>query len=221
MNPLHRHTIASAPKRQFLSDILSNEAPIPRESSETPASLLATATAVLDTDLHAAKMYIGRAAALLGLDLVKAAPTAAASSRRRGGLAPWQAKRLRAYIAHHLASNIRVTDLAAIAQLSTSHFFRAFRETFGQAPLAYIMKQRVLRAQELMLNSRRPIAEIALDCGMCDQPHLTRVFRRIVGLNPTGWRRQFAPASPSASAVSPDLASLGPEGAASSGNSVY
>lgn len=195
---MHRPTITSAPERQLRSDILSNEAPIPRESSETPAGLLATATAVLDTDLHAAKMYIGRAAALLGLDLIKAAPPAEARSRRRGGLAPWQAKRLRAYIAHHLASNIRATDLAAIVQLSTSHFFRAFRETFGQAPLAYIMKQRVLRAQQLMLSSPRPITEIALDCGMCDQPHFTRVFRRIVGLSPRDWRRQFALAPPSA-----------------------
>jgi AraC family transcriptional regulator len=198
MNPMHRHATTSAPKQQLRSDILSNDAPIPRENSETPAGLLATATAVLDTDLHAAKMYIGRAAALLGLDLVKAASPATAHSRVRGGLAPWQAKRLRAYIAHNLASNIRATDLAAIVHLSTSHFFRAFRETFGQAPLAYIMKQRVLRAQELMLSSPRSITEIALHCGMCDQPHFTRVFRRIVGLSPGDWRRQFAPAPPSA-----------------------
>lgn len=189
MNPMHRHTIASAPECQLRAEILSNEAPIPRESSETPAGLLATASAVLDTDLHAAKIYMGRAAALLGLDLVKTPPAAPARSRRRGGLAPWQAKRLRTYIADHLASRIRAPDLAAMVQLSTSHFFRAFRETFGQTPLAYIMKQRVLCAQELMLSSSRSIAEIALDCGMCDQPHFTRVFRRIVGVSPRDWRR--------------------------------
>jgi AraC-like DNA-binding protein len=153
---------------------------------------------VLETDHDAAKTYIGRAAELLGLDLAKAASLAPARSPPRGGLAPWQAKRLRGYIVQNLASNIRATELAAIVQLSTSHFFRAFRETFGRAPLAYIMQQRVLHAQALMLNSRRSIAEIALDCGMCDQPHFTRVFRRNVGLNPRAWRRQFAPASPSA-----------------------
>ena len=196
MNPMHRYTITWAAQRELQSDTLSNEGPVRRESRETPAGLLATATAVLDTDLDAAKTYIGRAAELLGLDLAKAAFLAPASSRPRGGLAPWQAKRLRAYIADNLASNIRADDLAAIVQLSTSHFFRAFRETFGQAPLAYIMHQRVLHAQEMMLNSRRPISNIALDCGMCDQPHFTRVFRRIVGLNPGAWRRQFAPASP-------------------------
>jgi AraC family transcriptional regulator len=198
MNPMHRHTITSVAERALHPDTVSNAGPIPRVISQTPAGLLATATAVLDTDLDAAKTYIGRAAELLGLDLAKAAFHAPARSRPRGGLAPWQARRLRAYMADNLASNIRATDLAAIVQLSTSHLFRAFRETFGRAPMAYIMQQRVLHAQELMLNSRRSIAEIALNCGMCDQPHFTRVFRRIVGLNPGAWRRQFAPASPSA-----------------------
>ena len=198
MNPMHRHTITSVAERELRSDTLSNAGPIPREISETPAGLLATASAVLETDHDAAKMYIGRAAELLGLDLAKTASLAPARSRPRGGLAPWQAKRLRAYIADNLASNIPAIELAAIVQLSTSHFFRAFRQTFGRTPLAYIMRQRMLRAQELMLNSRRSIAEISLDCGMCDQPHFTRVFRRVVGLNPRAWRRQFEPASPSA-----------------------
>jgi AraC family transcriptional regulator len=198
MNPMHRHTITSVAERELRSDTLSNAGPIPREISETPAGLLATATAVLETDHDAAKTYIGRAAELLGLDLAKAASLAPARSRPRGGLAPWQAKRLRAYIADNLASNIPAIELAAIVQLSTSHFFRAFRQTFGRTPVAYIMRQRMLRAQELMLNSRRSIAEISLDCGMCDQPHFTRVFRRVVGLNPRAWRRQFDPASPSA-----------------------
>ena len=193
MNPMNRYTITSVAQRQLRSDTLSNEGPIPREISETPACLLATATAVLDTDLDAAKMYIGRAAELMGIDLAKATPLTPARSPPRGGLAPWQAKRLRAYIGDNLASNIRATELAAIVQLSTSHFFHAFRKTFGRAPMAYIMQQRVLHAQKLMLNSRRTIAEIALDCGMCDQPHFTRVFRRIVGLNPSAWRRQFSP----------------------------
>ena len=198
MNPMYGHTITSVAMRELRSDTLSNVSPIPREIRETPAGLLATATAVLETDHDAAKTYIGRAAELLGLDLAKAAFLAPARSPPRGGLAPWQAKRLHAYIADNLALKIHAIELAASVQLSTSHFFRAFRETFGRTPLGYIMQQRVLRAQELMLNSRRSIAEIALDCGMCDQPHFTRVFRRIVGLNPRAWRRQFAPASPSA-----------------------
>jgi hypothetical protein len=42
-----------------------------------------------------------------------------------------------------------------------------------------------------MLKSRMPLSQVALDCGMCDQPHLSRAFRRIVGTTPAAWRRQF------------------------------
>jgi AraC family transcriptional regulator len=195
MNPMHRHTVTAVAERDLQSE-LSNVDPVQWRMCETPAGLLATATAVLETDHDVARTHIGRAAELLGLDLARAALLASTRSGPRGGLAPWQANRVRAYIADHLASHIRATELAAMVELSTSHFFRSFRETFGRSPAAYIMQQRMLRAQGLMLNSRRSIAEIALDCGMCDQPHFTRVFRRVVGLNPRAWRRQFAPATP-------------------------
>ena len=77
-------------------------------------------------------------------------------------------------------------------RLSTGHFFRAFRKSFGEAPLAYVARRRIQRSQELMLGSRATLAQIALDCGMFDQPHFTRVFRRIVGLNPSVWRHEFS-----------------------------
>jgi AraC-like DNA-binding protein len=161
------------------------------DSNDALASLLVTATVALDTDRRAAKSCIQRAAALLGIDLSPGADVAAERSCLRGGLAPWQAKRIRSYIEDNLGSNIRATDLAGIVQLSTSHFFRAFRNSFGEAPLAYIMKRRILCAQEMMLSSRCSLLRIALECGMCDQAHFTRVFRRIVGINPNAWRHQF------------------------------
>ena len=42
-----------------------------------------------------------------------------------------------------------------------------------------------------MLTSRLRLSQVALECGMCDQAHLSRAFRRIVGINPNAWRRQF------------------------------
>ena len=110
---------------------------------------------------------------------------------RRSGLAPWQAKRVVAYIEANINLNVRVADLAGIVQLSISHFSHAFRESFGQPPFAYVNVRRMRHAQLILLNTRKPLSQVALDCGMCDQAHFTRMFRKVVGISPNVWRRQF------------------------------
>jgi AraC family transcriptional regulator len=109
----------------------------------------------------------------------------------KGGLAPCQAKRVVAYIESNISLSLRVADLAGIVQLSASHFSRAFRARFGRPPLAYVRVRRMRHAQVIMLNTRKPLSQVALDCGMSDQAHFTRVFRKIVGISPSAWRRQF------------------------------
>ena len=155
------------------------------------ASLLATATVALDTDRHAARSCIQRVAALLGIELNLVGNCAAERLCAQVGLAPWQAKRLKSYIDDKLDSSIRATDLAGVVQLSRSHFYRAFRETFGKSPLRFIMQRRICRAQELMLASRLPLSQVALECGMSDHAHFCRTFRKIVGVTPNAWRREF------------------------------
>ena len=76
-------------------------------------------------------------------------------------------------------------------QLSLGHFFRSFRVSFGQPPLAYIKVRRIHHAQVLMLNTQEPLSQVALHCGMYDQAHFTRVFRKVVGISPSVWRRQI------------------------------
>ena len=183
--------VVSAPTCGARSEGLGAQEPGTCGSNHALASLLATATVALDTDPRAAKNCIERAAALLGIDLSPGGDGAAECLCLRGGLAPWQAKRLRSHIEDKLDSRIRATDLADLVQLSGSHFFRAFRKTFGETPHSYIKKRRIRRAQQLMLTSRLPLSQVALECGMCDQAHLSRTFRRIVGTNPNAWRRQF------------------------------
>ncbi len=118
-----------------------------------------------------------------------ATPNVEYRSYRVGGLAPWQAKRVQLYIQNHLNARIRATELANLVNLSVSHFSRAFRETFRLPPAAYIAHSRMKRAQQLMLGSAEPLAEIALECGMADQSHFTRTFRRVSGMSPGLWRR--------------------------------
>jgi len=158
-----------------------------RAHHETLADLIAAAGAALDTDRDHAKACIAKAAALLE----RAHPPAGAPPQR-GGLAPWQTRRVVEYVASHLGRRIRTTDLAEVAQLSASHFTRAFKETFRETPIGYVSRQRMLYAQDLMLKSGERLSQIALTCGHCDQSHFTRVFRRKVGMSPRAWRRQFA-----------------------------
>jgi AraC family transcriptional regulator len=160
------------------------------DSSHILANLLETATVALNTDRRITQECIRRAAALLGIDLSPRGDATTERSHLPGGLALWQTRRLRSYIEENLDSTIRAADLAGLVRLSTSYFFRAFRNTFGETSVAYIMKRRMRRAQELMLKSRVSLSQVALECGMCDQAHFSRTFRRIVGTNPTVWRRQ-------------------------------
>jgi len=157
--------------------------------------LLSRASAALEHDHETAEACIVRAAAMLGVRAELTTIERETLALARGGLTPWQAKRVTAYINVHLTSKICADDLASLVQLSTSHFFRAFRESFGTAPMTYVARLRMRRAQDLMLNSRKPLSEVALECGLCDQAHFTRLFRRHIGTTPHLWRRQNSTAS--------------------------
>lgn len=107
----------------------------------------------------------------------------------RGGLAPWQIRRVTAHIESHLDGAITTPDLATIAKLSTYHFARAFRESLSETPHEYVMRRRIERAQGLMLTTGIALGRIAIDCGFADQAHFNKLFRRLVGESPGVWRR--------------------------------
>jgi len=109
-----------------------------------------------------------------------------------GSLMAWQVNRVLAYIEEHIETSLRATELAALARLSSGHFSRAFRVSIGQSPHAYVLCRRVEWAKRLMLSEDSPpLAEIALCCGLSDQAHLSRLFRKLVGETPSAWRRKF------------------------------
>jgi AraC-like DNA-binding protein len=153
--------------------------------------LLTVAQSKVEVDRQAAQACLSRATALLAASLERDMGPKAESAFR-GGLPRWQAKRLTTFIEENLEQPIRSPDLIALTGLSTGHFFRTFKETFGQAPFAYIARRRIERAQQMMLTTSHSLCQIALDCGMCDQSHLTRLFRQLVGMTPGEWRRVYA-----------------------------
>jgi AraC-like DNA-binding protein len=110
-------------------------------------------------------------------------------SKRKGGLAPWQERRVVDYIDANLATPILAEHLAALVGLSAGHFTRAFKASTGETPHVFLVRQRVRRAQILMLETPYSLARIACACGLTDQAHLARLFRAAVGATPTAWRR--------------------------------
>lgn len=152
--------------------------------------LLGEAGRALRNNLDVAGACIAKAAALLQVESDLADRSTGTSSgpyRRR--LAPWQVTRVVRFIDANLSTKIGVRDFAAVARLSSCHFARAFRATVDEAPYAYLIRRRIERAQELILATSKSLAEIALDCGMGDQAHMTRHFRRLAGVSPGAWRR--------------------------------
>lgn len=121
----------------------------------------------------------------------------AACRSRQTRLTRWQVGQVMEYIDNHLRIPIRMSALAAVAGLSTSYFFYAFRSTLGESPHRYVVRRRIQCAQSQMFSTTDPLATIALECGFADQAHLTRVFKQFTGITPAVWRRahRAAPAS--------------------------
>jgi AraC family transcriptional regulator len=129
-------------------------------------------------------------AAALRLVALLTLPAEAESAGARGGLAPWQRRKVDRYLREHLEQPVRVDELAEQVPLSVSHFSRAFKETFGDTPHAYIIRLRLELAQKLMLATEDPLSQIALACGFANQSHLSKLFRRGVGETPSAWLRR-------------------------------
>jgi len=150
------------------------------------SELCSAVRSAMDNERSTAEDSLRRAAEMLnGMD-VTATPE---KERVRGGLAPWQVRKVAIYVDAHLDRSIRNEELARIAKLNTSHFGRAFRNSFGEPPHEYVIRRRIERAQGLMLSTNAPLSAIALDCGLADQAHLSRLFRRVAGETPRAWRR--------------------------------
>jgi AraC-like DNA-binding protein len=86
-------------------------------------------------------------------------------------------------LADQLISPPGLTQMAAAAGMSRYQLLRSFRAEVGMPPYAWLAQHRVARARALLDLGHRP-AEAAALAGFADQAHLTRWFRRVVGVTP-------------------------------------
>ena len=109
----------------------------------------------------------------------------------RGGLAQWQLKRAQQYMELRIEEDVPLADVAASVRLSSFHFARAFKQTVGLPPHAWLTALRMRRAIELMQDHpQMNLAEIALRVGYQSQAAFGNAFRRHHGEAPNQWRRR-------------------------------
>ncbi|MFI9752313.1 AraC family transcriptional regulator [Streptomyces collinus] len=97
------------------------------------------------------------------------------------------ARTVRDRLADELLDPPSLALLATDLGMSRYQLLRAFRTTMGVPPYAWLAQHRVARARGLLEAGLRP-AEVAGLVGFADQAHLTRWFRRVLGVTPAAYR---------------------------------
>jgi len=108
----------------------------------------------------------------------------------RGGLTALQLNRVKEYVDAQISGDITVSDLAALAGLSHFHFIRAFKDSVGLSPYQYVLSERISRAKELLSRCELSVADVAVAVGFSGASQLNRVFRKLIGVTPTAFRRE-------------------------------
>jgi AraC-like DNA-binding protein len=97
-------------------------------------------------------------------------------------------RRAQRYIDERYAEGVRLNDLAAHVALSPYYLLRSFRAQVGMPPHAYLDSVRIRHAERLIA-AGRPLAEVAAETGFSSQSHLTRQFKRLIGVTPGQYGR--------------------------------
>lgn len=96
-----------------------------------------------------------------------------------------------AFIEANHGQAISMASMAKLAGLSPSHFNRRFQTLLRMTPTQYLLSVRIQAAQRLLVTTRSQIIDVAHRTGFTDQSHLTHRFKRLTGMTPAAYRRQF------------------------------
>ena len=94
------------------------------------------------------------------------------------------------FIRNNYMEKINIPDLGKMSGLSTSSFERQFKSHFQMTPLKYIRRMRINKACDLLESTSKPVSEIALEVGFCDQSYFTSEFRKSMKISPSKFRKK-------------------------------
>lgn len=96
------------------------------------------------------------------------------------------------HINSHYSEPLEMMDLAKVANLSISQFERRFRAVFQQTPSRFLIRYRLTRASQILVQSEATISQIAQEVGFYDHSHFSREFRKLFGQSPGQYRKEHA-----------------------------
>jgi len=134
-------------------------------------------------------LYVESLANILGIHLLRQHSSVKQPSLPRAvGLDRATLRRVSTYIEEHLAEDLSLSELAAVAYLSSYHFARLFKASTGFAPHQYVIGRRIERAKLLLSTTNWSLAAIAHAVGFAHESHLALHFKRLTGLLPSSYR---------------------------------
>ena len=119
-----------------------------------------------------------------------------AESWRPGPVRAARAKRqnlqqIKDYLDVHYTEKITLDDLAERFYINKFYMTRVFKEQFGQSVTHYLMQLRVTQAKRLLRFSDHSIETVAQECGLSDANYFSRLFKKVEGISPGEYRRQW------------------------------
>jgi AraC-like DNA-binding protein len=97
-------------------------------------------------------------------------------------------RRARDRMDREYARPLEVAELARTALMSTAHFSRQFRATYGETPYGYLMTRRIERAKSLLRRGDLSVTEVCFEVGCSSLGSFSARFTQLVGETPTAYR---------------------------------
>lgn len=102
------------------------------------------------------------------------------------------------HVLRHLADDLSVATLAAVANMSKRNFSRLFARDTRVTPAEFVESARLDAARVMLENNTEPLKTIAWRCGLRNADHLRTIFKRRLGITPQQYRQHFGAAPMSA-----------------------
>lgn len=160
-------------------------------NSQVKTLCLALLDEVEQDGFHGALYAESLATALITVLLKIQEPNRASDESAKKRIAQPNLRLVCDYIEAHLKEDLHLEQLGEMVGLGPYRFGEIFRLALGESPHRYVIARRIDRAKLLLRTAGVPLPEIALRLGFTNHAHFTSTFRRVVGLTPSHYRREF------------------------------